>query len=169
MTDSERVIFSARDIDYLVLHLSEEQLTNELYKAKLECHTAEFWGQPKEQAFFTDYIDAITTALEIIRSKKPVPAVFKAKDKQHAADPQDIKQRVDIVDVIGHYLPLKKSGKYFTACCPFHEEKDPSFFVYQEKKFFKCYGCQKSGDIFSFIMEIEHTDFKGALQILERL
>lgn len=166
MTDP-LIIFSGRDIDYLVQHLSEEQLKRELHKAKLELHTADALGNPKDQAYYADYIEAVTMALEILHSNKPVPAVSTAKNKHRLADPRDLKDRLDIVDVIGHYLPLKKSGKNFTASCPFHEEKSPSFFVYPEDKTYHCYGCQKHGDIFTFIQEIEHTDFKGALQILE--
>jgi hypothetical protein len=125
-------------------------------------------GTESEQAYYADYIEAVTMALEIVRSNRPVPAVSEAKKGQHATDPRDLKNRLDIVDVIGHYLQLRKAGKYFTGLCPFHEEKSPSFFVYPERKSYKCYGCQKSGDIFSFIMEMEHTDFKGALEILDR-
>jgi hypothetical protein len=166
---SDPIIFSAHDIDYLVLHFSDEQLQHELKKARLDLNTAKSMGTESEQAYYADYIEAVTMALEIVRSNRPVPAVSEAKNKNRLADPQDIKGRLDIVDVIGHYLQLKKSGKYFTACCPFHEEKSPSFFVYPEQKTYHCYGCQKHGDIFSFIQEIEHTDFNGALQILEGL
>lgn len=168
MSDSIPIIFGAHDIDYLVLHLTEEQLQHELKKARLDLNTAKSMGTESEQAYYADYIEAVTMALEIIRSNRPVPAVSEAKYRQHATDPRDLKDRLNIVDVIGHYLQLKISGKYLTACCPFHEEKSPSFFVYPERKFFKCYGCQKSGDVFVFIQEMEHTDFTGALEILER-
>lgn len=168
MSDSIPIIFGAHDIDYMVLNLSEEQLSYELKKARLELHTAESMGTLTDQAYYADYIEAVTMALEIVRSNRPVPAVSEVKNGQHATDPRDLKDRLNIVDVLGHYLQLRRAGKYFTACCPFHEEKSPSFFVYPERKYYRCYGCQKSGDIFSFVMEIEHIDFKGALQILER-
>ena len=76
----------------------------------------------------------------------------------------------DIVEVINEYIPLKKSGKNFKACCPFHNEKTPSFFVSQEKQFYHCFGCKASGDVFSFVMKYEEMDFFSALtKLAERV
>ena len=76
----------------------------------------------------------------------------------------------DIVEVINEYIPLKKSGKNFKACCPFHNEKTPSFFVSQEKQFYHCFGCKSSGDLFSFVMKYEEMDFFSALtKLAERV
>src|SRR5215831_4245230 len=72
----------------------------------------------------------------------------------------------DIVDVIGSYLPLKRAGANFTALCPFHKEKTPSFSVNPHLQIFKCFGCQKGGDVFTFIMEYESVDFPEALKRL---
>lgn len=83
-------------------------------------------------------------------------------------DTELIKQKINIVDLISEYLTLKKAGVNFKANCPFHSEKTPSFIVSSERQIFKCFGCQKSGDIFTFLMEKEGLDFKEALEILAK-
>lgn len=79
---------------------------------------------------------------------------------------EKIKEKLDIVEVISNYLKLNKSGSNFIAKCPFHNEKTPSFFVSEARQSYHCFGCDKSGDIFSFVQEIEGCDFKEALNSL---
>lgn len=74
--------------------------------------------------------------------------------------------RADIVDVVGRYVTLKKSGRNFMACCPFHKEKTPSFSVSPGKQLFKCFGCGKAGNAIGFLMEIEHLEFPDAVRKL---
>lgn len=77
-----------------------------------------------------------------------------------------IKQKLDIVDVIGSYVSLKKSGRNYKTTCPFHSEKTPSFMVSQDLQIFKCFGCGVAGDMFNFVEQIEGVDFLRALEIL---
>jgi len=74
--------------------------------------------------------------------------------------------RVDIVDVIDARVPLKKKGHEYTACCPFHNEKTPSFTVSQNKQFYHCFGCGAHGTALGFLMEYEHLDFIEAVEKL---
>lgn len=79
----------------------------------------------------------------------------------------EVKQKTDIVEIIGQYATLKKAGKNLTALCPFHSEKHPSFFVYPEQQSWHCFGaCNTGGDVFSFIMKKESLDFGEALRLL---
>ncbi|MBR4211326.1 MAG: DNA primase, partial [Oscillibacter sp.] len=76
--------------------------------------------------------------------------------------------RCDIVDIVGGYVTLKKKGKDYWACCPFHNEKTPSFSVSPDKQIFYCFGCKKGGDVINFIREIENLPYPDAVRFLAR-
>ena len=79
---------------------------------------------------------------------------------------EQIRSASDIIDVIGAYIPLKRAGANFTALCPFHKEKTPSFNVNPQKQIFHCFGCHKGGDVFTFVKEYENIDFPDAVRRL---
>ena len=79
---------------------------------------------------------------------------------------REIKERLDIVELVGDSVPLRKVGKNLRGLCPFHAEKTPSFYVSPERQTFHCYGCGRGGDIFSFVMEREGLSFPEAMEML---
>ncbi len=78
----------------------------------------------------------------------------------------ELRARLSILDVVGRAVPLKKKGQNYWGCCPFHNEKTPSFCVNEEKGIFKCFGCGEGGDIVSFMMKHNNMDFRAAIQEL---
>ncbi len=78
----------------------------------------------------------------------------------------DIRARVDIVDLVGSYVQLKRAGTNYKGLCPFHREKTPSFTVHQARQIFHCFGCGAGGDIFKFVMQHESVDFMDAVRLL---
>src|SRR3990167_11563563 len=79
-----------------------------------------------------------------------------------------IREKIDIVSLISEYISLKKMGRNFTTLCPFHSENTPSFVVSPERQIWHCFGCQKGGDAFTFLMEYENLEFIEALRILAK-
>lgn len=75
----------------------------------------------------------------------------------------DLITRVDIVDLIDSYVPLKRTGHNFVSCCPFHQEKTPSFSVSQQKQFYHCFGCGASGNVIGFMMAYRNLEFREAI------
>ncbi len=88
------------------------------------------------------------------------------KDKDYEDFVERLRAESDIVSIISQYVPLKKKGKNYWGCCPFHNEKSPSFSVTPDKGFFYCFGCQSGGNIFTFLMKMENMVFPEAVKLL---
>ncbi|MEI6477544.1 MAG: DNA primase [bacterium] len=82
------------------------------------------------------------------------------------SETDEIKARLPIEQLVGSYVPLKKAGRIYKACCPFHNEKTPSFTVSPDRGIYKCFGCGEGGDIFDFVMKLEGLTFPETLQLL---
>lgn len=83
---------------------------------------------------------------------------------QHTID--QILDRTDIVDLIGQRVKLKKTGRTYSGCCPFHQEKSPSFHVYRDKQYYHCFGCQANGNAIRFLMDIDNRNFVDVMKEL---
>ena len=79
---------------------------------------------------------------------------------------EEVRGRVDVVAVIGRAVELKRSGRTWKGCCPFHGERTPSFHVYPEDKHFKCYGCGEGGDVFKFLQKLQGKEFPEVVRQL---
>lgn len=79
---------------------------------------------------------------------------------------EEVRARNDIVDVISGYVSLKKKGSNYWGCCPFHNEKTPSFSVSSNKQMYYCFGCHASGNVYTFLMKYENDTFPEAIKIL---
>ena len=78
----------------------------------------------------------------------------------------DLSNQVDIVDLINRRVPLKKAGKDYKACCPFHNEKTPSFTVVADKQYYHCFGCGENGNAIDFVMKFDHLNFIEAVEVV---
>src|SRR5438045_3556873 len=85
-----------------------------------------------------------------------------------ATPAEEVKSRLDIVDVINEYVPLKAAGSSWKTKCPFHNEKTPSFMVSRDRGTWHCFGCGRGGDVFSFVEEMEGLEFPEVLQLLAK-
>ena len=79
-----------------------------------------------------------------------------------------VRERANIVDIVQGYVSLKKAGRSYKGLCPFHKEKTPSFVVDPEKQLFHCFGCEEGGNVFNFIMKVDHIDFGTAVETLAK-
>ena len=79
---------------------------------------------------------------------------------------RDVRERTDIVNLVSGYVSLQKKGSNYFGCCPFHNEKTPSFSVNTKEQFFYCFGCHKGGNVITFLMEMENLTFPEALKEL---
>jgi DNA primase len=80
----------------------------------------------------------------------------------------DVLDRLDIIDVIGSRIELRKSGKNYSACCPFHDEKTPSFSVSPDKQFYYCFGCGVGGNAVGFVLDFDKTTFPETIENLAK-
>lgn len=78
---------------------------------------------------------------------------------------RDLKERIDLGDFASHYTRLRTSGQQLAGLCPIHSERNPSFYVHPDRQVWFCFGCNRGGDLFDFVMSVENCDFRRAIEI----
>lgn len=116
------------------------------------------------QAFLQESLKEFSEKRIITNSKEG----RSVENKDFSAFVAELKQKSDIVDVIGSYVPVRQKGRSYWAACPFHHEKTPSFSISRNGQFYKCFGCGVSGDVIKFVEEYESVTFPEAIEILAK-
>lgn len=156
--------FDDLDTYYLANSLTPTQLRREIHTAEIKAFLADTF---QDDTFpWLDYIEVCRQALTC-KSHAPQPQTIPTTQKPHV-DIEALKARIDIVAIAESYTKLRKAGRNFTGRCPFHDDTEPSLTVYPDSQTWHCFGaCNAGGDVISFVMQAEHTDFKGAVALLE--
>ena len=158
ITKELTINFDAQDVAYLANNLPSEHLRKEVRTAEIEQGVARMWAEDDAVIYWQAFKQACQLALDIQKARRPkVRGRFSVKV---------IKESYDIVDIIGRYTTLRKVGKEYIGKCPFHEDRQPSLEVNQDKQLFYCFSCQRKGDLINFIMQIENLDTKQACLFL---
>jgi len=158
--------FDHIDVFYLANSFNGVELRREIHKAEINTAISNTYIGTEYQLdadlfAWADYVDICKQAIEQQRQSTP-----KQTSITGYIDIEAIKAKNDIVTVIENYTKLRKAGENFTGCCPIHNDKHPSMTVYPDQQSWRCYGCNRGGDVIAFIEAVENTDFKGATAIL---
>jgi hypothetical protein len=155
-------MFDEEDISCLAGNLSREQLLLEIHNAEVQEGVSKTWAEDNDAFYWREFGKACRAALDIQKSREPQRAVRPGQVSIAAT-----KERTDIVEVVSHYTDLRNSGKEYTGCCPFHDDKHPSLRVNQEKQVFYCFSCGRKGDLLDFVTEAERITVKEACLLLD--
>ena len=141
------------DAEILAARFNLAELRREAHHADVNCLPD--WDDSGYWYWFRETVnEAITIKKQTQTKPKPIAGHINV---------ESIKARADIVSILeGYGLKLKKAGHNFKACCPFHNEKTPSFTIYPDENRWHCFGCQADGDVFGFVMKIDNCGFKTA-------
>jgi hypothetical protein len=161
MENEYRESFDTSDVDYLATRLTPEQLRREIHNADIQQGVARCFGEDDGITYWKHFRKACELALDIQKAKQP-----KVELREGWFSVKATKEAYDIVDIIGRYTELRKTGKEYVGKCPFHQDNHPSLQVNQEKQLFYCFSCQRKGDLINFIMQIENLYTKQACLFL---
>src|SRR5437588_5847769 len=109
--------------------------------------------------------------LRLLRPNPPLPTALcdggtRVASRSSFDDKERVRQAIDIVDLVGSYLQLRREGRGYKALCPWHDDSRPSLQINPERQSFKCWVCDIGGDVFSFVMKMEGVDFAEAMRML---
>jgi len=162
------VVFDFVDVGYLASNFTESGLRQEIHWGMIQATVAnQFQDTPyetPEDSF--PYADYITCCQQALKDKRQIQTKTQPRPIPGRVNVADIKAKADIVTEVERYTRLRKSGNHFIGRCPLHEDKHPSLMVYANQQSWHCFQCNQGGDVISFIMAVEHTNFRGAAAIL---
>lgn len=151
--------FDDADLHYMVTAFDKEALRVELKHAEIEQGVAMCWGRDNDIVYWREYGKLCRLALEEHRKRQP--PLPEGKFSARA-----VKERNDIIEVIGRYTDLRNGGREHKGSCPFHEDRNPSLQVNGDKQKFYCFSCGRRGDVIDFVREIENLSMDGACRFL---
>lgn len=160
-TEPISLSFDDEDVAILATNLTLDQVKNGIKKAEIEQGAARMWAKDADVAYWREFGKICRRTLEVQRSRQPQVEVRGGKLSVRA-----VKETHNIVDIINRYTNLRKAGKEYMGKCPFHDDRQPSLEVNEEKQLFYCFSCQRKGDLINFIMQIENLDTKQACLFL---
>ena len=152
-------VLDEEDVNYLAGNLSRDQLLREIHNADVREGVARMWAEDHDVYYWREFGKVCRQALQEHRKRQPKPTKGRSLVKT-------VKEAHDIVDIVGGYTNLRKSGKEHTGSCPFHEDRQPSLRVSEEKQVFYCFSCGRKGDVIDFVGEIEGLNVKEACLLL---
>ncbi len=157
--------FDDKDVLILAQRFTFRELLHEAECAKAELSASEWLGDDQADYWHDFFVTAALAAdirRRFERTTKP-----KTVRPVHI-DVEAVKAHADIVEVVSRYTTLRKSGKNFSGLCPLHaDKKSRSLYVYPDQQSWHCFGaCGTGGDVINFVMKAEHTDFRGAVGVL---
>ena len=154
-------VVSKNDISEVLDRLSLGDIAQELRSSEVELAVSRNFEDNESELYYSWYVSLLQVALaearQIVAKRPPVRGILNA---------EVLKAKIDIVEYIGRFVTLRKSGSRFYGRCCLHADKQASLCVYSDNQDFYCFGCGAGGDILSFIKAIKKVEFKEALQIL---
>lgn len=139
------------------------ELRQQVHICRNKASIGQFMGEDAESEYYKWLGGCLEEALQVLLTRQRQDANNRYGSNGSA---EDVKAAHDITDVISRYLDLRKTGKTYTARCPFHDDRHPSFTIYPETQSWYCFSCCRGGDVIDFICLVESTDFKHALSML---
>ena len=152
-------MFNQEDTSYLSGHLNREQLLHEIHSAEVREGVARMWAEDADVIYWREFGMVCQRALQ--EHKK-----MQSKHMTGKSSVKAMKEAHNIIDVISRYSALRRTGKEYTGSCPFHEDRQPSLRISDEKQIFYCFSCGRKGDVIDFLGEIENLDVKGVCRLL---
>lgn len=159
-------VFDSDDINYLISHFNIDQLRVQKNNAEKKAALAFTEHDREKENFYKDFAECAKLAIAILQSNQPK---IKSKFNIKYESIEYIKSRYDLVDYIGQYTRLRKTGNKFMGMCPLHADKRTASFVIYPNNTWHCFGaCNSGGSIIDFVMKYENLDLKATLSKLSR-